>query len=260
MRHFVFLALLLPASALAQGNGPLPAGGLADYQLGGAYPPPAGVGIVVRDSTDRPVPGLFNICYVNGFQTQPDRAWPEDLLLRARNGRPLADEDWPDEFLLDISTPQQRQANLARLRPTIQACADKGFDAVEFDNLDSYTRSQGRLDIEDALAFAQLLVTAATTAGLPAGQKNTAELEARGRDEAGFTFAVTEECYRWDECFTYTAVYGPTQVIAIEYQDDLRGRFTDACQDPDRPTRTILRDRMLSAAGAEDYAFEACRQ
>ena len=38
------------------------------------------------------------------------------------------------------------------LQRRFQMCRDKGFDAVEFDNLDSYGRSGGRLDIEDALA------------------------------------------------------------------------------------------------------------
>src|SRR6187399_2709907 len=42
-----------------------------DYQLGGSYTPPAGVRIVTRDREDSPAPGLYNICYVNGFQTQP---------------------------------------------------------------------------------------------------------------------------------------------------------------------------------------------
>ena len=50
-----------------------PVGGKLDYQLGGAYAPPAGVTIVSRDR--KAAPGraaLYNICYVNGFQIQPD--------------------------------------------------------------------------------------------------------------------------------------------------------------------------------------------
>ena len=49
-----------------------PVGGKLDYQLGGAYPPPAGVTIVSRDRNERRRAGLYNICYVNGFQIQPD--------------------------------------------------------------------------------------------------------------------------------------------------------------------------------------------
>lgn len=130
---------------------------------------------------------------------------------------------------------------------------------MEFDNLDSYGRSGGRLDVEDALAFAALLVAEARKLGLPAGQKNTAELGARGRDEAGFAFAVTEECHRWDECTAYTGVYGRDQVLGIEYADDQRGSFSEACVNPDRPGSLILRDRMLTRPGSERYVFDVCR-
>ena len=252
-----WLAAALVAAGPAWAEGPLPAGAVADYQLGGGYPPPPGVTVVVRDSTDVPEPGLFNICYVNGFQTQPGADWPGALLLAGPDG-PLADPAWPDEFVLDISTPEARAANLDLVRPALSACADKGFDAVEFDNLDSYSRSGGRLGIEDALAFAALLVAEAARLGLPAGQKNAAELGRRGRDDAGFAFAVTEECHRWDECAAFTGVYGRDQVLGIEYADDLRGSFGEACSDPDRPGSLILRDRLLSRAGQPDYVFETC--
>ncbi len=253
-----WLAAALVAAGPAWADGPLPAGAVADYQLGGGYPPPPGVTVVVRDSTDIPAPGLFSICYVNGFQTQPGADWPQELLLSGPDGQPLADPDWPDELLLDIGSPKARGGNLALLGPVIQSCAERGFDAVEFDNLDSYSRSVGRLDREDALIFAGMLVKEAKALGLPAGQKNAAELGARGRDEAGFVFAVTEECHRWDECAAYTGVYGAGQVLGIEYADDLRGTFAQACADPARPGSLILRDRMLTRAGSKGYLFAAC--
>lgn len=105
--------------------GPLPDNGLVDYQLGGGYPPSSKVTIVVRDSTDKPVPGLFNICYVNGFQTQPGRVWPADLLVPGPDGKPLVDLGWPDEFLLDVSTETSRQLNLARVNRSIDMCVEK---------------------------------------------------------------------------------------------------------------------------------------
>lgn len=252
------LALVLAlAQALQAEEGALPPGAVADYQLGGGYPPPPGVTVVVRDSTDRPESGFFNICYVNGFQTQPGDDWPADLLVTSWDGVPLADPDWPDEFLLDISTPEKRIANLARVMPALKACAEKGFDAVEFDNLDSYTRSNGALSRRDALDFARLLIMASTDLGLPAGQKNAADLGWRGR-RAGFSFAVVEECHRWYECASYTWIYGPAQVIGIEYADDLRGTFAEACANPDRPGSLVLRDRMLAPAGAPGHVFETC--
>jgi hypothetical protein len=252
------LAVLLCAGQpLLAEAGPLPDGALADYQLGGGYLPPAGVTVVVRDSTDQPAPGLYNICYVNGFQTQPGADWPADLLVTGWDGVPLADPNWPDEFLLDIRTPEKRMANLSRVLPALRACAEKGFDAVEFDNLDSYSRSNGWLSKRDALDFARLLIMAATDLGLPAGQKNAADLGWRGR-RAGFSFAVAEECHRWYECAAYTWIYGTAQVIGIEYADDLRGSFAEACANPDRPGSLILRDRDLAPKGAPGHVFQAC--
>ncbi len=258
MRILCLALAITSAGPLLAQDGALPAGAIADYQLGGGYPPAAGVTVVVRDSTDRPEPGYFNICYVNGFQTQPGMVWPADLLVPDGKGAPLADAGWPDEFLLDISTPDQRGANAERVLPAITACADRGFDAVEFDNLDSYTRSGGYLTLEDAVNFAAILVKASNDLGLPAGQKNTSNLGSRGRDAVGFAFAVAEECHRWDECAAYTKVYGAGQVLGIEYADDLRGSFAKACADPARPGSLILRDRMLSPAGAAGHVFETC--
>src|SRR5215218_1299312 len=50
----------------------LPPGMDVDYQLGGNRSVPENVGIVVRDRKAQPEAGRYNVCYVNGFQTQPD--------------------------------------------------------------------------------------------------------------------------------------------------------------------------------------------
>ena len=238
-----------------------PADAVVDYQLGGGYEPAPGVGGVSRDSTDDPAPGYYSICYVNGFQTQPaDRerwlADDPDLVLQ-RDGEPLIDENWPDELIVDTSTAGKRERIAALMAPSLDACAAKGFDAVEIDNLDSYTRSDGLLTVDDALALASLYADTAHAAGLAIAQKNAAELGTRGRDDAGFDFAVTEECHRFDECALYTDVYGE-HVLDIEYTDDLRGDFADVCADPQVPVSTILRDRDLTRPGDDDYRFEAC--
>lgn len=246
------------AAAVAHPGGP-PAGVVVDYQLASGYPVPDGVGGVVRDVTDRPEPGLWSACYVNGFQTQPaDRdAWltdHPDLVLRDEAGEPVADEGWPDELLLDTATAATRAAIADVLGAQVRACAERGFVAVELDNLDSWTRSGGRLDEDGAVDLAARLVAVAHEAGLAAGQKNTPQLGARGRDEAGFDFAVAEECAQYDECAAYTDVYGAA-VLDIEYTDE---GFAAACADPHRPPSTIRRDRDLSTPDDPAYAFAAC--
>jgi len=105
----------------------------ADYELGGAYPPPAGVAIVGRDRTDPPAQGIYGICYVNAFQTQPDerpwwRANHSELLLK-QGGREVIDPGWPDEVLLDTSTAAKRTAIAAIVGGWIDGCATSGYAA-----------------------------------------------------------------------------------------------------------------------------------
>lgn len=246
-----------PVPSPGEGVSLPPAGAAFDYQLGGAYEPPPGVEVVVRDSTADPAPEAYSICYVNGFQTQPGDHWPEELLVHEDSGEPLVDPNWPDEHLLDISTPANREDIAHRQADTIARCAQAGYQAVEFDNLDSYTRSEGRLELDDAVAHAKLLVEKAHEEGLAAAQKNTAELATRGREEIGFDFAVTEECDRWEECEDFAAVYG-AHVLNIEYTDDLRGEPAEICARESTPESTIIRDRELVPDGEQEHAYRSC--
>lgn len=153
-----------------------PTGSAPDYQLGGAYEPDPAVDVVARDRASTRAPGRYSICYVNGFQTQPGERdlWPDDLLLTS-GGADVVDPDWPDEVLLDTSTAERRTRIADLVGPWIEGCAASGFDAVEFDNLDSYTRSGGAMTFEDNLALAAAFVDLAHGTGLAAGQKNAAE-------------------------------------------------------------------------------------
>ena len=205
----------MPASAQADPR-TLPAGTDADYQLGGASDPPARVGIVVRDRTEPPASGRYNVCYVNGFQTQPDeqRFWGRHppLVLRDRSGRPILDEVW-GERLLDVRTPAKRRALARIVGRWTRGCARHGYDAVEFDNLDSFTRSDGLIRRRRALRYAELLVAAAHEHGFAAGQKNLAGFDGT---TIGYDFAISEECAHYDECQRYVDHFG-AQVLMVEY-------------------------------------------
>ena len=245
----------------ANGIRPLPPGGRVDYQLGAAYPVPPGTTIVARDSTEAPAPGVYSICYINGFQSQPGdtSTWLErhpDLVLKA-DGQPVLDPNWPDEILFDTTSPERRDAILKILQPTLERCAKSGFDAVEIDNLDSFTRSGGMISVDDNIALATAYASRAHALGLAIGQKNAGEFSARLHTTVGFDFAVVEECHRFDECQLYRAVYGES-MIDIEYADDLRGTFAEACADPGSPRAMVLRDRRLVADTGTGYVYQHC--
>ena len=237
---------------------PFPAVAAFDYQLGGAYDPAPGVQLVVRDREAPPAAGLYNVCYINAFQSQPgeQHEWAEDLLLSVGE-EPAVDPDWPDEILLDTSTSGKRDAILDIVGPWIEACARDGFDAVEFDNLDSFTRSRDVLTLDDNIALARALADVAHQAGLAAGQKNAAEYARRLADETGFDFAISEGCAAFDECAAYTEAYGAA-VIDIEYTDDEPRDFAEMCADPDSPASMILRDRDLVTPDDGSYVFRTC--
>ncbi|KQS73302.1 endo alpha-1,4 polygalactosaminidase [Modestobacter sp. Leaf380] len=229
-----------------------PMGARVDYQLGGQYEPADGVTGVVRDRTDSPAPGLWSACYVNAFQTQPGTDdVPEDLLLHDATGARVEDPDWPGEFLLDISTPAQRERVLTEVGGWFDGCAADGFDAVEPDNLDSWTRSQGLLTVDHAVAMAGLLVRRAHAAGLTIAQKNAADLA--GRD-LGFDYAVTEQCQVYGECQVYTDAYGDL-VLEVEYSD---AAFDAACAARGTEVAVQRRDRDVSVPGTEGYVSRFC--
>ncbi|MFD0426559.1 endo alpha-1,4 polygalactosaminidase [Streptomyces parvus] len=228
-----------------------------DYQIGGAYTPPPGVEAVSRDRGSRPAEGLYNVCYVNAFQTQPDALdqWEKDnpdLLLRDADGDLVNDEAW-GEALLDTSTAGKR-ARLAKIvGDWIDGCAESGFQAVEPDNLDSYERSDGLLTRADNAAFAKLLAGRAHGAGLAIGQKNTTDLLGQ-REEIGFDFAVAEECGRYDECADYASAYDD-KVFVVEYTAD---DFREACSSVGAKVSVVRRDLDVVPAGRPGYVFRAC--
>jgi hypothetical protein len=266
----VLCTLLVALPAAADWTLP-PANGKFDYQIGGDYALPNGVQVVSRDWFAGTAPsGAYGICYVNAFQTQandpdvdrPDEKdnWPADLVLTALGDDP----NWDGEYLIDLSTAEKRTAAAAWVKPMTQACADRGFKAVEFDNLDSWTRfqdspvaSQPPFGRAEAVAYATLLGADAHAAGLAAAQKNTAELsQAEARTQIGFDFAIAEECGRWKECGRYRANYG-NLVYVIEYR---KKDFKRDCKKKKlrKHISIVLRDINVTQPGSGTYKYRAC--
>ena len=209
-----------------------------------------------RDRTASPAAGLYNICYVNGFQIQPDEAslWTSqypDLILRDSNGDPVIDTAW-NEMMIDVGTPAKRTAVAAIVGGWIDGCKAAGFDAVEIDNLDSFERSGGLLTADSNVAALALYAAAAHAQGLAIAQKNTADLVARA-GELGTDFAVAEECNHYDECQTFRDGYGD-HVLVIEY---LRADFTNGCT-AFPGLSIVLRDRDLVTPASGAYVFDGC--
>jgi hypothetical protein len=265
----VAVALAAAATAGEPHWWPPPTNAKFDYQIGGDYPPPRGVGVVSRDWFTGAAPaGTYAICYVNAFQTQDDEAgverpdersaWPRDLVLRDLGDDP----DWGGEYLVDIGSRDKRVRAARRVQPMIETCARKGFEAVEYDNLDSWTRFDGTPRAGDvpfgkrqAIAYAALLTRHAHELGLAVAQKNRPGLTRRqARRRIGFDFAIAEECGRYGECGRYLALFG-NRVIAIEYR---RRDFRRACRAVGASVSVVLRDRRVARSGSAGYVYASC--
>jgi hypothetical protein len=249
--------LIAPQAASAAGHSLPPVAAKFDYQIGAAYTPPAGVTVVSRDRGAAPAAGLYNICYVNAFQTQPEEtAWwkvnHDSLLLKDKGGRYVVDGEW-NEVLLDTSTDAKRAALAGIVGGWIAGCAKSGFNAIEPDNIDSYQRSKKLLTDAHAVSYLGLLATRAHQAGLAIAQKNALELKDRGR-KAGLDFAIAEECGQYQECADYQAQYG-NNVIAIEYR---AGGLTTACKSLAGKTSVVRRDVDVTAPGSKTYIYKTC--
>jgi hypothetical protein len=128
----------------------------------------------------------------------------------------------------------------------VEGCAADGFDAVELDNVDSWSRSHGLIAPAQAKALARLLVRRAHRVGLVAGQKNWAGWDGR---TVGYDFAIAEECGRWHECRAYAQHYG-RRVLAVEYR---RSDFDWTCAGYGDRWAVVLRDLALTPGGVHRW-------
>ena len=157
--------------------------------------------------------GSAVVCYISAgswerFRPDADR-FPERVL-----GRP---NGWPGERWLDIS-------RRAVLRPIMERrldmCARKGFDAVEFDNVDGYANATGfPLTGADQLRYNVFFANAAHRRGLSALLKN--DLGQIRTLLPYFDAALNEQCHQYDECGRLDAfVEDGKAVFGVEYKLD----------------------------------------
>lgn len=150
--------------------------------------------------------GVHVWCYISAGTIEdwrpdlPDYEAAHQALVAAGGAGLIADShgDWAGERWLD---PRALDALLPLIEARLALCASKGFDMVEFDNVDGYENETGLvLSEQDALAFARALADAARRAGLSPMLKNVPDLAADL--EPWFDAYLMEECVLWDFCAT----------------------------------------------------------
>jgi hypothetical protein len=138
--------------------------------------------------------GAVAVCYVD-FGTwenwRSDQASFPSSVLGASNG-------WPGEKWLDI---RQISTLAPIMTARMQMCVQKGFDALEPDNIDGYTNSTGfPLSAADQLAYNTWIANTAHSLGLSVGLKN--DVDQTSQLEPVFDWALDEQCNQYSECGT----------------------------------------------------------
>jgi len=137
--------------------------------------------------------GIAVVCYMSAGSKENWRPDAGDFPRRVV-GRPL--DGWPGERWLDI---RKRAAIAPVMLRRLDRCADKGFDGVEFDNVDAWSANTGfPITRADQLRYNAFLANAAHRRGLSAALKN--DLEQVEDLLSYFDFALNEECFTYREC------------------------------------------------------------
>ncbi len=223
MRRGALAAAVLFLQACASGPERLPAGQPWQWQLTGTVDATVDVPIYDVDGFDTPeslveelhADGRFVICYFSAGSYEgwrPDAAaFPEEV-----KGRPLEgfrDERWLDIRRLDVLGPI--------LESRLDMCREKGFDAVEPDNVDGYANPTGfPLTAEDQLTYNRWLASQAHERGLSIGLKNDLDQVPDLVDD--FDWALNEQCLEYGECDRLLPFSEAGKaVLHVEYHVDL---------------------------------------
>ena len=155
--------------------------------------------------------GRHVVCYIDvgtWENWRPDaKKFPKSVL-----GKP--DGHWKGERWLDI-----RQ--LSVLEPIMSArfemCQDKGFDAVDPDNIDGYQNNTGfKITASQQLTYDRWVAKRVHSFGLSVAQKNDNNQVNALRPS--FDWAVLEQCYKQGWCKQFTRYTDSNRlVVDIEY-------------------------------------------
>jgi hypothetical protein len=179
------------------------------------------------------------ICYFSAGSYEnwrPDAsAFPASVL-----GSPL--QGWPGEWWLDIRSPTVRSIMEARLDLAVQ----KGCDAVDPDNVDEYTNSNGLgLTAADQLDYNEFIANAAHARNLAVGLKN--DTDQIPQLIGYYEFTVNEQCFDYNECNTLTPFISANKpVFQIEYGSTALAN-TDCPKAKALGFETLIKDMNLDA-------------
>jgi hypothetical protein len=200
-------------------------------------PPYLKVGMIEVDGFDTPASAVVAlhqslrgrgvVCYIDAGTWEnwrPDaHQFPRSLL-----GKP--DGGWPGERWLDIARYRGVLGRIMRARA--QMCKRKGFNAIDFDNVDGYDNHTGfHLTVGDQLHYDTFLANTAHRLGLAVALKN--DLPQIPVLLKYFDFAVDEQCFQYAECLSsQNGGYGLDEFVRAHkavFEIEYRLRLSQFC-------------------------------
>lgn len=155
------------------------------------------------------------VCYISAGSWED---WRPDAsqFPAASKGNNL--DGWPGEKWLDTRVTMVRTLMTARAQ---NVCYAKGFDAIEWDNVDAYSNNSGfPLTAATQLDYNKFLAQIAHNFQLAAALKN--DVDQLSTLQPFFDFAINEECQAYNECGGYSAFKNAGKFIGqVEYSGTL---------------------------------------
>jgi len=244
-----------------------------DWQIGAsadtAIIPPAGSQMVDVDgfnvSAEKVAAlhaaGLRVVCYLDVGSYEPGRPDSADYPAALKLSE---DPDWPGEWFLDTRDVFKTGSVLAGiLSKRFQMCKDKGFDAVEPDNLDNWAANSKILTEQDQVDFDGWVAESVHALGISVALKNCPELVTKvdrtnQRLVDKFDFELDEQCQEYSECGSFTEFTKAGKAIFdVEYKT---GLTLNCAQFTSLSINALKKDLDLVGAGDSGYLRLTCPQ
>ncbi|WP_045234189.1 endo alpha-1,4 polygalactosaminidase [Deinococcus pimensis] len=204
--------------------------------------------------------GIYTVCYINAGSYE---GWRPDASKYPAYLKIQTDPDWPDESFLDVRDVFKPGSVLAGiLNARFQMCKDKGFDAVEPDNLQNDENvTSGVITKQNQIDFNGWVADAVHAKGLAVFQKNGPD-NVLLRDRTGammvdkFDGMINEECQQYGECAPLAEyVKRGKPALNVEYR---KAAALDCSLVTKYGIGMMKRDLSLRAPGMSGYVRQIC--
>ncbi|UQN09867.1 endo alpha-1,4 polygalactosaminidase [Deinococcus sp. QL22] len=202
--------------------------------------------------------GVYTVCYLDVGSYEPGRPdsdqYPSYLKIQQ-------DPDWPSEYFLDVTDVFKPNSVLAViLKNRFKMCKDKGFAAIEPDNLQNDENvSGGKITTQQQIDFNGWVADQAHAFGLAVFQKNGPD-KILLRDRTGkmmvekFDGILNEQCQQYSECAPL-AEYVKRGKLALNTEYKLA---PDCNLSTSLKINTIRKDLNLAGGTMSGYRRESC--